>query len=399
MQRHEKPIGIAIADGFSPQDLYQGEYTRPLQEAAYPIIEQNRRLLTQIGMRGFRPAVDLDFTSNGAGVWIRQFFECVAEDEEGREPWRAAKELFVTTDMLIDALKGLKNAPVSEIEAAGVAFRQAAILWKDNHPRAKMERKTYLKKHFASEKEICDKLNALHAAYVRIYAAKGRKKGALSAVQVLCEESGKAAERKRIFAEIDRLVNLGNSIPKAIAIMKRGSYEARMRGVKAETWKRYYVGHCRIRELGRRKNETVNETVNERKNETVNVPKNETVNEIVSCRKVQIEGENAAETALDKSERNETVNGEENETVKRQEKVSKNETVNETVKSKRKSVGGCHKIIMRLIKRRPGVTVKEILFQVGKSRATVMRYIADLKDSREIEYRGAAKSGGYYVVG
>lgn len=130
-----------------------------------------------------------------------------------------------------------------------------------------------------------------------------------------------------IFAEIDRLVNLGNSISKAIAIMKRGSYEARMRGVKTETRKRYYVEHCRKRELGKRKNETVNETV----------------------------------------------------------------------KSKRKSVGGCLKIIMRLIKRRPGVTVKEILFQVGKSRATVMRYIADLKDSREIEYRGAAKSGGYYV--
>ena len=347
MQRHEKPIGIAIADGFSPQDLYQGEYTRPLQEAAYPIIEQNRRLLSQIGMRGFRPAVDLDFTSNGAGVWIRQFFECVAEYEEGRVPWRAAKELFVTTDMLIDALKGLKNAPVSEIEAAGVAFRQAAIFWKDNHPRAKMERKTYLKKHFASEKEICDKLNALHAAYVRIYAAKGRKKATFSAASGMEDDSGKAKERRVIFAEIDRLVNLGKSIPKAIAIMKRGSYEARMRGVKAETWKRYYVGHCRKRELGRRKNETVNETVNERKNETVNVPKNE--------------------------------------------------TVNETVKSKRKSVGGCHKIIMRLIKRRPGVTVKEILFQVGKSRATVMRYIADLKDSREIEYRGAAKSGGYYV--
>ena len=216
-----------------------------------------------------------------------------------------------------------------------------------------------------------------------------------------------------IFAEIDRLVNLGNSIPKAIAIMKRGSYEARMRGVKAETWRRYYLEDCRKKELRKRRDETinakdetinepretVNETVNERKNETVNVPKNETVNEIVSCRKVQIEEENAAETALDKSERNETVNGEENETVKRQEKVSKNETVNETVKSKRKSVGGCQKIIMRLIKRRPGVTVKEILFRVGKSRATVMRYIADLKDSREIEYRGAAKSGGYYVVG
>ena len=55
-----------------------------------------------------------------------------------------------------------------------------------------------------------------------------------------------------IFAEIDRLVNLGNSIPKAIAIMKRGLYEARMRGIKAETWRLYYLGHLRRRELQRR---------------------------------------------------------------------------------------------------------------------------------------------------
>ena len=350
MQRHEKPIGIAIADGFSPQDLYQGEYTRPLQEAAYPIIEQNRRLLTQIGMRGFRPAVDLDFTSNGAGVWIRQFFECVAEYEEGRVPWRAAKELFVTTDMLIDALKGLKNAPVSEIEAAGVAFRQAAILWKDNHPRAKMERKTYLKKHFASEKEICDKLNALHAAYVRIYAAKGRKKGALSAVQVLCEESGKAAERKRIFAEIDRLVNLGNSIPKAIAIMKRGSYEARMRGVKAETWRRYYLEDCRKKELRKRRNEPLNGV-----GEPLKMP-------------------------------SEPLSGD-------------GEPINEPLKNRSEPLKlRISERLLQEIRRNPGINRVRLMDCMRLSRSTVSRSLVRLVEAGEIVYRGSKKTGGYYLA-
>ena len=124
-----------------------------------------------------------------------------------------------------------------------------------------MERKTYLKKHFASEKEICDKLNALHAAYVRICAAKGRKKETLSVSQLLHEDSGKVAERKRIFDEIDRLVRLGNSIPKAIEIMRRGTYEGRMRGVKPETWRRYYTKYVQEKKLRKRRNETINETI------------------------------------------------------------------------------------------------------------------------------------------
>ena len=363
MQRHEKPIGIAIADGFSPQDLYQGEYTRPLQEAAYPIIEQNRRLLTQIGMRGFRPAVDLDFTSNGAGVWIRQFFECVAEYEEGRVPWRAAKELFVTTDMLIDALKGLKNAPVSEIEAAGVAFRQAAILWKDNHPRAKMERKTYLKKHFASEKEICDKLNALHAAYVRIYAAKGRKKATFSAANQMEDDNGKAKERRVIFAEIDRLVNLGNSIPKAIAIMKRGSYEARMRGVKAETWRRYYLEDCRKKELRKRRNETINETVNA-EDDRVNY-NDDRVNDRVKPTRDRV-------------------------------KVTHDRVklIRDRVKVDEEALEGD---LFEVIMNNPGLKSKKLSELILKSVPTVSRYLKVLKEARKVEFRGAPKTGGYYA--
>ena len=338
MKKYEKPVGIAIENGFTQQDLYQGEYTRPLEEAVYPIVEQNRRLLTLVKLRGFRPAVELDFTANGAGVLIRQFFECVAEYEEGRVPWRAAKELYVTTDMLIDALKGLKNAPVCEIEAAGVAFRQAAILWKDNHLHPKMERKTYLKKHFASEKEICDKLNALHAAYVRICAAKGRKKETLSVSQLLHEDSGKAAERKRIFDEIDRLVRLGNSIPKAIEIMRRGTYEGRMRGVKPETWRRYYTKYVREKKLRKQRNETINETIN-LANETIN--------------------------AVD-------------ETIK-----LPSETINETIK--------------RVIQNKSGISGIEIVEVVSKSRATVMRALASLKKSGEVVYCGSRKTGGYHI--
>ena len=44
----------------------------------------------------------------------------------------------------------------------------------------------------------------------------------------------------------------------------------------------------------------------------------------------------------------------------------------------------------------PGKSLVEF---VGKSRATVMRFIAALKAKGHIEYRGSAKIGGYFITG
>ena len=83
----------------------------------------------------------------------------------------------------------------------------------------------------------------LHAAYVRIAADKGRKRNTLSAASAMRDADGGPGSRNRcrIFAEIDQLRNQGLSIPKAIRLMMHGSYAARMRGVKPESWRNYYT--------------------------------------------------------------------------------------------------------------------------------------------------------------
>ena len=74
---------------------------------------------------------------------------------------------------------------------------------------------------------------------MRIAAAKGLKKQTLSAASILEEHSG-GDERIRIYREILRLEKGGMTAKKAISAMMRGTYSARMRGVKPETWRRYY---------------------------------------------------------------------------------------------------------------------------------------------------------------
>jgi hypothetical protein len=318
---------------------------RSLEECVQLIVAQNRQLYARIKTRGFRPSVELDFTANGAGVLIRRFFEAVAVYEEGRVPGAKLRELFVTTEELIAALKLRKDAPVCQLDAVGVAFREAAILWRDTHPKPKMPRRVYLKKHFAAEAKIYRRLEELHAEYVRIAAAKGRKTKTLSVAAMEEESSVELDNHRRIFAEIDRLVGLGNSIPRAIKTMMSGTYASRMRGVKASSWKRYYLERKRRRN---RMDETVNGAF-----ETVNVPR---------------------------------------ETVK-----VENETVNETVKSKNETVKVSSETVKNLIERYPGITGKSLVEFVGKSRATVMRFIAALKAKGHIEYRGSAKTGGYFI--
>ena len=335
-----------------------------LKSCADRIVEQNRTLLVRVKMRGFNPCRELDFTDNGAGVYLRKFFEAVAKFEEGKVPCEELKEFFATTNSLVDELKKLKNAPVCELDDAGVAFRQAATFWMDNHDEPLMERKTYLKKHFACEREICGKLKVLHAAYVRIYAAKGRKKATFSAASQMEDDSGKAKERRVIFAEIDRLVNLGNSIPKAIAIMKSGSYEARMRGVKAETWKRYYTKHTREKELRKRRDEPLNGV-----GEPIKVP---------------------GEPLTDEGEPiNEPLNGE-SEPLK---------VLGEPLKNRSEPIKlGISEKLLQEIGRNPGINRVRLMNCMGLSRSTISRSLVRLVEAGEIVYRGSKKTGGYYLA-
>ena len=198
-----------------------------------------------------------------------------------------------------------------------------------------MKRKVYQRKHFKAEENINKALETLHAAYVKKYAAKGRKRKTLSAADMLEDDGKKAGERRVVFAEIARLSSLGYSIAKAIETMKSGSYGSRMRGVKSETWRRYYTEYMRRKALRKRAKALGRDRVNE------------TIKE--ACETIKADGE----------------------------------TINETIKS--------------VIRTKSGISGKMIVEAVSKSRATVMRALAALKLSGEIVYRGSKKTGGYYA--
>ena len=52
-----------------------------------------------------------------------------------------------------------------------------------------------------------------------------------------------------------------------------------------------------------------------------------------------------------------------------------------------------------VIKSRPGVKKVELVKIIGKSKPTIERAIALLKQQGRIEYRGSKKTGGYYAKG
>lgn len=68
-------------------------------------------------------------------------------------------------------------------------------------------------------------------------------------------------------------------------------------------------------------------------------------------------------------------------------------TVNGTVKLKAIN----EEIVFELIKSEEGLSAPEIAERVGKSLRTTKRYLNALKKSNKIEFRGAPKTGGYYL--
>ncbi|MBP1631577.1 MAG: ArsR family transcriptional regulator [Bacteroidetes bacterium] len=54
--------------------------------------------------------------------------------------------------------------------------------------------------------------------------------------------------------------------------------------------------------------------------------------------------------------------------------------------------------IISLLKITPGLNANEISEHIKKSIPSVARYISSLKKRELIEFRGAAKTGGYYII-
>jgi hypothetical protein len=225
-----------------------------------------------------------------------------------------------------------------------------------------MERKTYLKKIFKGKDEFCKALEALHAEYMRIAAAKGHKKRTMSAASILEEQSG-GDERIRIYREILRLEKGGMTAKKAISAMMRGTYAARMKGVKPETWRRYYNDWKR--HSAARKTEPI-KSLSEPINEPIKVesepinPQGEPINEPIN-------------------EQSEPIN-------------ALSEPINEPIKTE---IQDC---VFALIADNPGINRPEIIKHLKKCRSTVSRALVKLCASGRIEHRGSNKTGGYYAT-
>ena len=71
-----------------------------------------------------------------------------------------------------------------------------------------------------------------------------------------------------------------------------------------------------------------------------------------------------------------------------------NGIVNDTVKD---AISEKEQAIVKLLTTIPGLNASEIGKNIGKSLRTTMRYIKTLQDKNLIEFKGAPKTGGYFL--
>ena len=89
------------------------------------------------------------------------------------------------------------------------------------------------------------------------------------------------------------------------------------------------------------------------------------------------------------SSSSETINDAISETINDAISETINDAISETIND----------AISDAIKGRPGVKKVELVKIIGKSKPTIERAIALLKQQGRIEYRGSKKTGGYYAKG
>ena len=75
-----------------------------------------------------------------------------------------------------------------------------------------------------------------------------------------------------------------------------------------------------------------------------------------------------------------------------------NGTVNGTVKLNNGIVTGSKKDLLRVISSEGGLSADRLALKTGKSLRSVRRYIDQLRKDNLIEFRGAPKTGGYYLL-
>lgn len=240
-------VKFMIDEDFAEKDPLQPSYSETLSAAASVITSENEVLLAHVRAGTLDCVRDLECGANGAAVSIHRFFECAAKYEEGRVPFDDLSEMIDSTELLVQALMDRAGAPLAALDGVLVAFHAAMSIFQDRHPLPLMDRKVYLKKVFAAEREFVLALRRLHEAYLArtIVVAPTQR-----ASRRPCARDSASVQRKddrrRVFQEITRLRKEGCSVMKAIERMRRiETWKSRLGKVSNESWRRYYNGRLR----------------------------------------------------------------------------------------------------------------------------------------------------------
>ena len=81
-----------------------------------------------------------------------------------------------------------------------------------------------------------------------------------------------------------------------------------------------------------------------------------------------------------------------------EKRIEENGTVNGIVNTEDGIVNGTKEDVLNILKQQEGFSASELAQKINKSLRTTMRYIDTLKKAGLIEFRGAPKTGGYYLI-
>ena len=73
------------------------------------------------------------------------------------------------------------------------------------------------------------------------------------------------------------------------------------------------------------------------------------------------------------------------------------DSINGEINGEINSLSGSLKEVYLIVKANPGIKMKKVAVLRKKAKSTIGKQLADLKERGLIEYRGANKTGGYYV--
>lgn len=224
---------IEIPEGAVFATLYDQGLHLPLKEAADRITEHNKELLARSRNRDFNPAVELDASGNSGVSNLHFLAEQVVLYPEGWVPFECAEECRESSELLVERLMELHDAPIAELDEFRYRFRNFFDSWMLNYNKPRMEEFYYRKRIFRLLDEVHEALMAVHKAYL---LGDLRKR-----VRALGRTKRKWGNSKRyVFDKVDELRERGFSVPKALDYLRSGNCSQVMQGAGNATWRRDY---------------------------------------------------------------------------------------------------------------------------------------------------------------